>query len=580
VDPTSSAMTIDATVEYAPEHMEADLLSLLELVYKYYVILFAPVPGVLASLRAKQREQMLRASEDEITDDVSAITNNFGGEPSVNRRTPKIIEIDLDERYRPMALEHIRHGSPLVTDLLQIAYAIIMKHSSWKNTRDLQLKQPGQGLFDSRSVRLKDGFMENSKSLFSVVPITYYAVELGIKSIEKLLVLQASEGNISYSDAAVLRTVDNEAEAGIKIAIAAISSGIIYPNVIYLLNEANALTSARKSCYSIQASLLYSYEVALLACMNFAETESELLKRLRLDLANSKVIYRQERRAAKIEKKRISLGIDISNTERIDALVVSDDDDPDGLRNPQMVASVYYKQKAIDLLEYFFPIEKSVPIKIGNEEMINSRQYLMNFLGPETLFYNFRIMSNFRNTFTIIHHGLIVCRLIMRVAFMKRLEIEYSFSMNSFEGPFISFAQSKLNGNDEEDAASAFETESGSVATTQSTGSKAAGINKQFDQWKKEAYAANLGPLMGLPSITILDLLMFILDNHFQCPEIVEQTLLLIQQLTAISNDIKIIMMDSDLKVTLNRLLNMFQNSIYITALTEICLDEMDFKNT
>ncbi len=83
----------------------------------------------------------------------------------------------------------------------------------------------------------------------------------------------------------------------------------------------------------------------------------------------------------------------------------------------------------------------------------------------------------------------------------------------------------------------------------------------------------------ALPPIptTLPELVFFIAENHVQTSEVIEQTLLFIEHISAKSSLIRYQLIETGLQLVISRYLDTQPDSIYITALAEICKEVLEY---
>lgn len=93
---------------------------------------------------------------------------------------------------------------------------------------------------------------------------------------------------------------------------------------------------------------------------------------------------------------------------------------------------------------------------------------------------------------------------------------------------------------------------------------------------KYELYEIFQGDLPSMPDWRLGDLMYFILENHTQSMEVIEQTLLLIEHLISQSQLCKFLLVEASLPHLCQRMLDNQPDSLYMTSLLEICVELLE----
>ncbi|RYH21444.1 hypothetical protein EON65_20700 [archaeon] len=217
------------------------------------------------------------------------------------------------------------------------------------------------------------------------------------------------------------------------------------------------------------------------------------------------------------------------------------------------------------------------------------------------------ILAAHKNSLTVCHKGMLLLRLLMTDAFLKRTVIEEycSLPLLALLDPWLG-AEKPYDEEEEEELANDADdmgTINNSVVTQESnttaTSSVALSImsimsvpsymrkfkqdllHKAFHNIDQASYgyatpsAAPTSSSVAL-EITLADILKYVCENHSQSSEVLEQVLLLIEHLASKSQLCKYLIVETGLPRLLQRTFEAKPAELYIATLVDICLEALE----
>lgn len=208
-----------------------------------------------------------------------------------------------------------------------------------------------------------------------------------------------------------------------------------------------------------------------------------------------------------------------------------------------------------------------------------------------------------RSSLTISHKSMLLLRLLMTDAFMKRIVIEEVVSRPLFNllDPWLSGDKILEDADDENDASSHFAEDVGSerdditVNTTttsmtaeSSTASTASSLISlsEMNTMDPPAYRLKFKQVIAQQAfhnyaprpteMNVIDVVKFVCESHSQCSEVLEQALLLIDHLANKAHLCKYLLVETGLPLLLQRMLDSRPAELYIAALISLCIEDLD----
>jgi hypothetical protein len=176
------------------------------------------------------------------------------------------------------------------------------------------------------------------------------------------------------------------------------------------------------------------------------------------------------------------------------------------------------------------------------------------------------IMSIHRLSLTIQASSMLLSRLLFNEPFMTTLEVENFLAKSSAADD----SDSEEDDEEDEDAEPKVRDENGKMI-------KPLNEAQKFSLWHIKETKESLEKSMITPFKirSFLNTLEFTCENHLQSCEVLEQFLLVLHKLILLSIPCKVTIMDSKLKKSLQRILDMQKDNLYIVALAELCMENL-----
>jgi len=172
-----------------------------------------------------------------------------------------------------------------------------------------------------------------------------------------------------------------------------------------------------------------------------------------------------------------------------------------------------------------------------------------------------KTMGSFSSSLTIQHVGLQILRMLLRKPFCTKGEIQDLIDDGEEEGDE---EPEELEGDDAAELAS--------LATARDLDKW---HNNVWDKEIKNQGEGDATTAQNLEGWTLTELIQYISDTHMQSYEICEQLLLLIQSLAMLSYLMRVTMMERGIERTLNRVIEVKANDVYMMALVHACSETL-----
>lgn len=533
--------------DYLEENMQKDFIDLLKLVFSFYH-------------KYSQERENLPVFQSSATAEQWYLSN-----------------VVIYPKYEELSSLLFFHGSPVVNGVLDCCYYLLeylnrvskeieSSSSSCKSNSTSTAAASAIPSSTSNSCQSHVGYL-NVSSYSRFVTIGRLIAGISHILLQRHCVIENNEGNLAFSDAAMIRDYDIQSAACFRCIAAVFRGGLLFSVNIQGLKLGQILSKARKHSFLVQISWFYALEQGILCYMNKGETESEIYRRMLLDF-NSSIKEFESRKAIKSKNDSI----------------VTVKEDPyatlQGLPLEEMILANFKKLlgKPEDTvrIDNFLHLTQLLPISCRQSCLLVRNTILEDIVSSFTVFCVCRVLNFHRHSLTIAAKGVGILRLLLRKCFFKRTEIERLIEIKDFD-TFVppkkigaSNAQSGtgnqpsnhggsngFHGSDSDDSEDeeednnsvvmddsqsqrsltslAFEREmndNASVSTTDSSSiaqmnnvtstnatsgnnsnsMKNVSVDKQFGQWKWAAYRDSLGVLMGPKNLNFIHLLKFIIE--------------------------------------------------------------------
>jgi hypothetical protein len=398
------------------------------------------------------------------------------------------------KRYDFIIQRMLYQGSPLMLDILGSCYSFITFY-----TANASLTDPSQpSAFHVPPAHLKD-------LMVSSLAISEYLIEKVSFTMMTAYEKDSSPmGNVTLTNLELLRALDDEIVIANQIVSACFASGIITSSSLAILEIGLSFTHSRRDNYFIQVSWLNALLLSAMCILQGGWTEHEINRLLKM---------------------------------QYNAL-------------PSQPLSKHHNS----VTSYMY-----IDVDMNDTPESSPRARLLKLLHHQCSIRIIEVMNYHRHSLSILHSGLLGLRILFRPSFMRRIDVENILTISDFEDMDKILIRIKYGSKEEEDqyydevADQIFgdlihmTVEEADIQEEQSN------IRDMFHKWKNRMFQKELHVLSNFKADDYVSLLSQISDTHLQYPEIIEQIMLTVYELSTVSSFAKHSFIESGISTSFRR---------------------------